>query len=174
MKDILRKVFNKLKKFNNGLIVPCDFVLVDAIMNHLDENPYTIQELNKLLSINDEPKVMEILNFLIKEEFIRKTDFTDNTAGSAILSPLYFSQSYEEKFLKAIENNSMTIPELYKHLACTDEFKIMAMIGILASENKIEPDDFPDGIKTIYREDGGAMHLGKYRKTKSSVSDQKE
>lgn len=172
MKDILTKIINKMKEFNNGLIVPCDFVLIDAIINHLGENPYTSHELNKLLNINDESKIKEILDFLIKEESIRKTDFAGNVNGTVVSSPLYFSINYEEKFLKAIENNGMTIHDLYKYLGYTNEFKIIAIVGKLEPENKIELDELPNGIEAICHDD--MINLVKYRRTKSSSTNQKE
>ena len=165
MKDILTKIINKVKEFNDSLIIPPDFVLIDAIMEILGRNPYTSQELNKLLNINNESKVNSILKDLVKNDFIKTTDFTMEVNGSVIPSPLYYSPRYEDRFLEALEKKSMTIPDLYRELDCTDEFKIIAMIGKLVPENKIELEKWPEGIKIICRDE--VINLVKYKRTKA-------
>jgi len=171
MKDILAKIINKVKEFNDSLITPPDFILVDAIMELLGRNPYTSQELSKRLNINGS-KINQILKELVKADFIRKTDYTDKINGSVASSPLYYSLGYEDKFLEALEKKSMTIPDLYRELDCTDEFKIIAMIGALEPENKIELDELPDGIKIICRDE--VINLVKYKRTKTVSNGQKE
>lgn len=172
MKDILTKIINKVKEFNDSLITPPDFILTDAIMELLGRNPYTSQELNEHLNINNESKVNDILKELVKNDFIRKTDYTDKIKGVVGSSPLYYSLEYEDKFLEALDKKSMTIPDLYRELGCTDEFKIIAMIGVLEPENKIELEKWPEGIETICRDE--VINLNKYKRTKAFSKDQKE
>lgn len=166
MKKTMKKIFEKLKKFNNDLLIPSDCILVDAIMEHLDRNPYTSLELNKLLNINDESKVKNMLEEMTKSDIIRKTDFRIEIDGHAVPSPLYFSLSFENKFLDTICEKGMTVPDLYQELGCSDEFKIMAILGTLAEENKVQIDELPDGVKTICRDE--VINLIKYKKTRSS------
>jgi len=172
MKHILIKIFYKFKEFNDSLTDPCDFILIEAIMEHLDRNPYTIQELNELLNINNKSRINSILDELIRDNLIKKTNFTMEVNGSVISSSLYYSLSYENKFLDALQEKSMTIPDLYQELDCTDEFKIMAMIGKLEPENKVELEEWPEGIKTICRDE--VINLAKYKRTKSAQIRQKE
>lgn len=174
MRTTLRKILDKWREFNDSLITPSDFILVNAIMEHLDRNPCTSRELDKLLNINNEPKVGSILEELAKDNLIKKIDFCIDVDGHAIPSPLYFSLSYENKFLNAIIEKGMTIPDLYQELGCTDEFRIIAIIGTLARENKVQIDELPDGLKTICRKDGGLIHLVRHKKTKSVQAAQKE
>lgn len=51
-----------------------------------------------------------------------------------------------------------TIPSLCEELGVTDDFILASRIGELESTGDVEMVDF----KTVYREDGGAIHLARY------------
>ena len=51
-----------------------------------------------------------------------------------------------------------TIPEICKHFAIDNEFKVLRMIADLESMGKVTL----SGFDRIYREDGGAIYLAQY------------
>lgn len=54
----------------------------------------------------------------------------------------------------------LTLQRIYKELKYFDDFKVASAIARLESEERI----VGSGEKIIYREDGGAILLGKYKK----------
>lgn len=58
----------------------------------------------------------------------------------------------------AKQGKMRTIPSLCEKLGVTDDFLVSSIIGELESTGDAELVDF----KTVYREDGGAIHLARY------------
>lgn len=58
----------------------------------------------------------------------------------------------------AKQGNTRTIPSLCEELEVSDDFILASIIGELESTGDVEMVDF----KTVYREDGGAIHLARY------------
>jgi len=58
----------------------------------------------------------------------------------------------------AKQGNARTIPSLCEELGVSDDFILASVIGELESTGVVEMVDF----KTVYREDGGAIHLARY------------
>lgn len=58
----------------------------------------------------------------------------------------------------AKQGKRRTIPSLCEELGVSDDFILASIIGELESTGDVEMVDF----KTVYREDGGAIHLARY------------
>ena len=58
----------------------------------------------------------------------------------------------------AKQGRGRTIPSLCEELGVSDDFILASIIGELESTGDVEMVDF----KTVYREDGGAIHLARY------------
>ena len=65
-----------------------------------------------------------------------------------------------EKVEQLLDKENYTIPSLCEKLKLQDEYEIMKVIGKLEIDNKISL----KGFNTIYREDGGEIHLAVYGK----------
>lgn len=59
-----------------------------------------------------------------------------------------------------------TIPELCDEVRVADEFKVMRVIAELQNEGVVTLQEFDK----IYREDGGAIYLARYRKVPPSAA----
>lgn len=56
------------------------------------------------------------------------------------------------------DGGSVTIPGLCQKLGVSDDFILSSIIAELENSGEVEFVDF----KTVYREDGGAIHLARY------------
>jgi len=65
-----------------------------------------------------------------------------------------------EEIEQLLNKENCTIPSLRDKLHLQDEYEIMKIIGKLETDNKISL----KGFNTIYREDGGEIHLAMYGK----------
>ncbi len=64
----------------------------------------------------------------------------------------------EQEILSLLKQNNYSVPEIAERMCVKDEITILQIIGYLENNNKIELKEF----KTIYREDGGCIHLALY------------
>jgi len=65
-----------------------------------------------------------------------------------------------EKIKQLLDKENHTISSLREKLHLQDEYEIIKVIGKLETDNKISL----KGFETIYREDGGEIHLAVYGK----------
>lgn len=66
----------------------------------------------------------------------------------------------KEKVKQGLTEEGKTIPELCKEFGVSDEYFVMSAIA----ELEYSGDAILGGFNKIYREDGGAIYLAKYKK----------
>jgi len=71
----------------------------------------------------------------------------------------------KEVVRRELPKEGRTIPELCELFGIKDEFEMMRIIAELESSGEAAIDDFDK----IYREDGGAIYLAKYKKMSSAA-----
>lgn len=72
-------------------------------------------------------------------------------------------QELKSLIKQVLDKENLTIPAIRDKLGLNDEYGIIKIIGELETENKISL----TGFDTIYREDGGCIHLAVYGVNKS-------
>lgn len=75
-------------------------------------------------------------------------------------------QELKSLIKQLLDKENHTIPSIREKLGLNDEYSIIKIIGELETENKISL----TGFDTIYREDGGSIHLAVYGVNKNMSS----
>lgn len=151
---IFSYIIEKIKSISNDLIAADMYTIKNGILDLLKNNPYTAQDLDEILGIDDISKTQETLDILEKENLIQKADFRENYIRSKIIvdAHLYFSNEYTEKVLEILKKESRSIPDLTQDLHLKDEFQTWTIITKLFEDGKISIADPPNNVETIVKE----------------------